>query len=72
MVWAQGPPPPQQVLVVSLDGGVGGRVIWRTLPRRERRYSGQPNAAHNLQCGGEHGGPPLRILGGGMEGGRQQ
>ena len=70
-IWhgSQVPPPPLQVLGEAEDGGADGKVIWITLPQRERRHSGRPNVAHHLQCGGGRGGPPLGILGGGTGGG---
>ena len=68
----QGPPPPPQVLGAAEDGGIGGRLIWRTLPRIERRHSGRTTVSHHLQCGGGCGGPPLRTPDGGTGWGVQQ
>ena len=73
-IWrrAQGPPPPPHVLGEASDGGAGGRVLQRTLLRRERRHPGRPTVAHHLQCGGGRGGLPLGILSGGTGGGGGQ
>ena len=66
-IWcrSQGPPTPTQVLRAASYGGVGGRVLWRTLPRRERRNTRGSTVSHHLQCGGGHDGPPLGVLGDG-------
>ena len=69
-IWcgAQGPLPPLQVLGAAEDGGTGGRLLHRTLPRRYRRQSGRPTFTHHLQCGGGLGVTPLGVLGGGTGG----
>ena len=66
---SQGPPLPPQVLGVAPDGGAGGRVLQRTLTRRERHDTVGPTVTHHIQCGGGCVGPPLGVLGSGTGGG---
>ena len=42
-IWSgdQGPQPPLQVLLAASDGGVGRKLLRITLPRRERRDTGE-------------------------------
>ena len=67
---AHGPLPPTTVLGEAKDGVEGGKVIWCTLPQRERGDPGRPTVAQHFQCGGRHGGLPLGIPSGGRMGGR--
>ena len=47
---------------MALDGGAVRRVIWITLPRREKRNTGGSTVAHNLKCGGGCSGPHWESL----------
>ena len=50
----------------------GGGLLCRTLPWRVRRDTGVPTAAHHIEYGDRHSGPPLGITSGGNRWGRQQ
>ena len=73
-IWSgdQVPPHLTQVMGEAEDGGVGGRLLWITLPRIERCHPGQPTVAHHLQCGGVRGDSTQLISGGGTVGGIYQ
>ena len=73
-IWSESqvPTPPPQVLWATSDGGAGGGLLHRTLPRGERHHTGVSTVSHHIKCGGVHVSPPLGFLGGGTGGGGKQ
>ena len=61
----QVPLTPPKVLGKATYGGVGGRVLHRTLLRGERHDSGGTTFTQHIQRGSVSSGPPLGIHGGG-------